>query len=157
LRELAEATSRSTGVRRAFDCPQPVRVPDSTLAGNLYRIAEARAPQCRGAAANGLPWRRSLLFRERATPRDASPNFDPYCHYCMNKLSSLVIDDEPNARMRLRRFMKDDERVEVSGEAKDGLEAVTEIQRLRPDLVFLDVQMPGWTVLQLCHPNCRCR
>jgi signal transduction histidine kinase len=40
LHELAEATSRSTGVRCAFECPQPVRVPDSTLAGHLYRIAQ---------------------------------------------------------------------------------------------------------------------
>jgi len=61
----------------------------------------------------------------------------------MKKLRSLVIDDEPNARMRLRRLLKDEDRVEVIGEAKDGLEAVAEIQRLRPDLVFLDVQMPG--------------
>jgi hypothetical protein len=61
----------------------------------------------------------------------------------MSKLRSLVIDDEPNARMRLRRLLSDDDRVEVIGEAKDGLEAVAEIQRLRPDLVFLDVQMPG--------------
>ena len=61
----------------------------------------------------------------------------------MKKLRSLVIDDEPNARMRLRRLLKDEELVEVIGEAKDGLEAVAEIQRLRPDLVFLDVQMPG--------------
>jgi two-component system, LytTR family, response regulator len=61
----------------------------------------------------------------------------------MKRLRSLVIDDEPNARMRLRRLLKDEERVEVIGEAKDGLEAVAEIQRLRPDLVFLDVQMPG--------------
>jgi two-component system, LytTR family, response regulator len=61
----------------------------------------------------------------------------------MKRLRSLLIDDEPNARMRLRRLLKDEERVEVIGEAKDGLEAVAEIQRLRPDLVFLDVQMPG--------------
>ncbi|HEY4781367.1 MAG TPA: response regulator, partial [Chthoniobacterales bacterium] len=60
----------------------------------------------------------------------------------MSKLRSLIIDDEPNARMRLRRLLSDDDRVEVIGEAKDGLEAVTEIQRLTPDLVFLDVQMP---------------
>ena len=40
LHELAEATSRSTGVRCAFECPQSVRVPDSTLAGHLYRIAQ---------------------------------------------------------------------------------------------------------------------
>jgi DNA-binding LytR/AlgR family response regulator len=61
----------------------------------------------------------------------------------MKMLRSLVVDDEPNARMRLHRLLKDDERVEVIGEAKDGLEAVTQIQRLLPDLVFLDVQMPG--------------
>ncbi len=61
----------------------------------------------------------------------------------MKRLRSLLIDDEPNARMRLRRLLKDEERVEVIGEAKDGFEAVTEIERLKPDLVFLDVQMPG--------------
>jgi DNA-binding LytR/AlgR family response regulator len=61
----------------------------------------------------------------------------------MKSLRSLLIDDEPNARLRLRRLLKEEERVEVVGEAKDGLEAVTEIHRLRPDLVFLDVQMPG--------------
>src|SRR6266481_1495599 len=61
----------------------------------------------------------------------------------MKRLRSLLIDDEPNARMRLRRLLKDEQHVEVIGEAKDGLEAVTEIQRLKPDLVFLDVQMPG--------------
>jgi two-component system, LytTR family, response regulator len=61
----------------------------------------------------------------------------------MKSLRSLVIDDEPNARMRLRRLLSNEDRIEVIGEARDGLEAVTEIQRLRPDLVFLDVQMPG--------------
>ena len=61
----------------------------------------------------------------------------------MKNLRSLLIDDEPNARLRLRRLLKAEEHVEVIGEAKDGLEAVAEIQRLRPDLVFLDVQMPG--------------
>jgi two-component system, LytTR family, response regulator len=61
----------------------------------------------------------------------------------MKRLRSLLIDDEPNARLRLRRLLKEEEHVEVIGEAEDGLAAVTEIQRLRPDLVFLDVQMPG--------------
>jgi two-component system LytT family response regulator len=61
----------------------------------------------------------------------------------MKRLRSLLIDDEPNARLRLRRLLKGEEHVEVIGEAEDGLAAVTEIQRLRPDLVFLDVQMPG--------------
>ena len=61
----------------------------------------------------------------------------------MKTLRSLLIDDEPNARMRLRRLLKDEEHVEIIGEAKDGLEAVTQIEQLKPDLVFLDVQMPG--------------
>ena len=61
----------------------------------------------------------------------------------MKKLRSLLIDDEPNARMRLRRLLKAEEHVEIIGEAKDGLDAVTEIERLKPDLIFLDVQMPG--------------
>ena len=61
----------------------------------------------------------------------------------MKRLRSLLIDDEPNARMRLHRLLKDEERVEVIGEAKDGFEAVAEIERLKPDLVFLDIQMPG--------------
>ena len=40
LHELAEATSRNTGVRCVFECPQPVRVPDAALASHLYHIAQ---------------------------------------------------------------------------------------------------------------------
>jgi DNA-binding LytR/AlgR family response regulator len=61
----------------------------------------------------------------------------------MKGLRSILIDDEPNARVRLRRLLQEEERIEIIGEAKDGLEAVAEIERLRPDLIFLDVQMPG--------------
>ena len=61
----------------------------------------------------------------------------------MKPLRTLLVDDEPNARTRLRRLLQNDERVEIIGEASDGLEAVSEIEGLRPDLIFLDVQMPG--------------
>ena len=61
----------------------------------------------------------------------------------MKPLQSLLIDDELNARTRLRRLLENDERIEIVGEAEDGLEAVAEIERLRPDLIFLDIQMPG--------------
>ncbi len=60
-----------------------------------------------------------------------------------NCMRTLLVDDEPSARLRLRRLISTDRRVEISGEAADGVEAVKEIERLRPDLMFLDVQMPG--------------
>jgi two-component system, LytTR family, response regulator len=61
----------------------------------------------------------------------------------MKPLRSLLIDDELNARTRLRRLLQHEERILIVGEAKDGLEAAAEIERLQPDLIFLDIQMPG--------------
>lgn len=58
-------------------------------------------------------------------------------------MRSLLVDDEPSARLRLRRLLSTHTHVEISGEAADGVDAVKEIERLQPDLVFLDVQMPG--------------
>ena len=59
------------------------------------------------------------------------------------KVRTLVADDEPLARAGLRAMLTAFEWVEVVGEAADGDVAVEEIDRLRPELVFLDVQMPG--------------
>jgi two-component system LytT family response regulator len=58
-------------------------------------------------------------------------------------LRALIVDDEAPARSRLRKLLAAFPDVEVAGEAADGLEAVAAIERLRPDVVFLDVQMPG--------------
>jgi two-component system, LytTR family, response regulator len=55
----------------------------------------------------------------------------------------LIADDEPPARAKLRRFLAADPAVQVVGEAASGPEAVEAIRRLRPELVFLDIQMPG--------------
>src|SRR4051812_34508054 len=57
-------------------------------------------------------------------------------------IRTLIVDDMKLARERLRLALKDDPEVDVIGEAKNGREAVISINRLRPDLVFLDVQMP---------------
>lgn len=59
------------------------------------------------------------------------------------KIRALVVDDEPFARERVRRLLERDGEVAVIGECKDGYEAVTVIEEQTPDLLFLDVQMPG--------------
>src|SRR2546421_2368969 len=67
------------------------------------------------------------------------------------KIQALIVDDEPLARERLRKLLKDESEIEVIGECADGREAVATIQQQRPDLLFLDVQMPeldGFGVLE---------
>lgn len=66
-------------------------------------------------------------------------------------LSTLIVDDEPLAREGLRMLLAEDPDVSAIHEAKDGREAVVAIQKTRPDLVFLDVQMPemdGFSVVE---------
>jgi two-component system LytT family response regulator len=58
-------------------------------------------------------------------------------------LRAVIVDDEPLARRRLRSLLEDEPSITVAGEADDGTAAVEIIRTLRPDLVFLDVQMPG--------------
>jgi len=66
-------------------------------------------------------------------------------------LTTLVVDDEPLAREGLRILLSRDPEVSAIREARDGREAVAAIRSSRPDLVFLDVQMPemdGFAVLR---------
>ena len=63
----------------------------------------------------------------------------------------LIVDDEPLARERVRRHLRDEPGIEIVGEAGNGREAVAAIEEKTPDLVFLDVQMPemnGFDVLK---------
>lgn len=60
-----------------------------------------------------------------------------------NKIRALIVDDEPFARERVRRLLKEEADVELVGEARDGFEAVAAVHALAPDLLLLDVQMPG--------------
>lgn len=61
----------------------------------------------------------------------------------MNPIRALVVDDEPRARARLRRLLAAHADVEVAGEASHGDEAVSQALSLRPDVIFLDIRMPG--------------
>jgi two-component system, LytTR family, response regulator LytT len=58
-------------------------------------------------------------------------------------LATLIVDDEPLASSELGYLLKDFPDVEIVGSGTNGLEALELIERLEPDLVFLDVQMPG--------------
>jgi len=67
----------------------------------------------------------------------------------MTVLRAVVVEDEPLARAYLRELLAEDERLELVGEAADGRSAVEAIDRLAPDLVFLDVQMPELSGLEV--------
>ena len=72
------------------------------------------------------------------------------------RITTLIVDDEPVARRVLREGLKLIPAVEITGEAANGREALQQIAKLKPDLVFLDLQMPvmsGFEVVRnFCDP-----
>lgn len=72
------------------------------------------------------------------------------------KIRVLIVDDEPLARRKLRRFLNAESAFEIIGECADGSRAVTAIEEQKPDLLFLDMQMPemnGLDVVQAVGPQ----
>jgi two-component system LytT family response regulator len=68
------------------------------------------------------------------------------------KLKALIVDDEEQARERLKRLLSGNEEVEVLGEAENGRQAVEMVEATGPDLMFLDIQMPemdGFQVIRM--------
>jgi two-component system LytT family response regulator len=63
----------------------------------------------------------------------------------MRKIRTLIIDDEAPARRTLRLLLQNDPDIDIVAECRDGTAAVRTIKESGPDLVFLDVQMPGMT------------
>jgi two-component system LytT family response regulator len=64
-------------------------------------------------------------------------------------MKALIIDDERLARAELRRLLAAHPEIEIAGEARNGAEALTLIGSLTPDVIFLDVQMPGMSGFEL--------
>ena len=74
----------------------------------------------------------------------------------MTKIRTLVVDDEPMARERILGLLSQEHDVEVVGQCADGVQAISAIQQLSPELVFLDVQMPavdGFGVIRQVGPD----
>jgi two-component system, LytTR family, response regulator len=70
----------------------------------------------------------------------------------IKKIRTLIVDDEPLARSNLSVLLLRDPEIEIVAECESGVEALAEIRNARPDLIFLDVQMPecdGFDVLEL--------
>ncbi len=65
------------------------------------------------------------------------------------KLQTLIIEDEELARNLLRSYLKDHPDIEVIGECENGFDGVKAINEKKPDLVFLDIQMPKITGFEM--------
>jgi NarL family two-component system response regulator LiaR len=61
----------------------------------------------------------------------------------MDRISALIVDDHAVVRRGLRAFLESEEDIEVVGEAADGTEAVQQVRELLPDVVLMDLVMPG--------------
>ena len=69
-------------------------------------------------------------------------------------MRALIVDDERLARVELTKLLEKFPEIEIVGEASNGEEAIDKIEELNPELVFLDIQMPGMTgfeVLEHLH------
>ena len=63
----------------------------------------------------------------------------------VEKITVMIVDDEAPAREKLRRYVGLNPRFNVIAEAVNGQEALDKISRLNPQLLLLDIQMPGMT------------
>lgn len=68
------------------------------------------------------------------------------------KLRTIIVEDEELARNLMKSFLKDNDKIEIVAECENGFEGIKTINELKPDLVFLDIQMPkitGFEMLEL--------
>ncbi|MEI6821340.1 MAG: LytTR family transcriptional regulator DNA-binding domain-containing protein [Bacteroidota bacterium] len=71
-------------------------------------------------------------------------------------MRTIIIEDEEPGRIIIRSFVSERDDIEIVGEAKDGFEGMKLINELKPDLIFLDIQMPkltGFEMLELLGNN----
>jgi len=71
----------------------------------------------------------------------------------MKKIRTIIVDDEPLARVRIRKLLEQVSYVSIIGEGKNGREAKRLIADYAPDLVFLDIQMPDFNGFEVLHKS----
>ncbi len=69
----------------------------------------------------------------------------------MNKLKVLIADDEAPARNKMKRLLEGFSEVDLVYVAENGIDALENIQKFKPDVVFLDIEMPGLTGLEVAE------
>src|SRR5712691_2619096 len=84
------------------------------------------------------PW---PLMRQQEQPVDEA-----------GPIRALIVDDERLARRRVREMLQSDREIDVVGEPANGPEAVMAVRQSNPDLMFLDVQMPGMDGFEVLNP-----
>jgi two-component system, LytTR family, response regulator len=69
----------------------------------------------------------------------------------MKRYKSIIVEDEDPAKERLIDLLKDYPQIEILTTAADGLDAIEKINSLKPDLIFLDIQIPEWNGFQVLN------
>jgi two-component system LytT family response regulator len=67
----------------------------------------------------------------------------------MNKIKTIIIDDEKLARSIIRNYLMENPEIEIIDECSNGFEGIKKINELKPDLIFLDIQMPKITGFEM--------
>src|SRR5262245_33499592 len=122
---------------RASDSPIPAPASSIFMAGTF-----ALSSSTRRAAASKLV----LKFRSRSSRH--KHNFEMAGETIFR---TVIVDDETHARARIRQLLKDQADFEVVAECANGRQAIETIQRQKPDLAFLDIQMPRLSGLDVCE------
>src|SRR5262249_4481292 len=113
-------------------------------------VAESFTFAGSGSAQRGRAVAPAVRRRRRAGSGSVAPGFRACPHsHSASHMKAMIVDDEPLARRELRRLLAEFPWVEIIAEAGNIAEAATAIEAHAPELLFLDIKMPGGTGFDL--------